>query len=168
MNNKLVNLQSKFNLAETLIEELDSCIQEFPELLPEEISTDEPEKSILNMNQLKTDFGLMLANVKKLIMSGQRILDQTSNLDISDLKPSQIDALANLQGTIGSNIKLMMEMYKDIAVIEKTRQKAVPKNQPESLTAVNGNVTNNNIVFSGSSADLLTLINNSVKEITNV
>lgn len=167
MNNKLVNLQSKFNLAETLIQELDECIQEFPAIAEEEISNEEPEKSILNMNQLKVDFALMLANVKKLILSGQRILDQTCDLDISDLKASQIDALSNLQSTIGGNVKLMMEMYKDIAIIEKTRQKTVPKNQSESLTAVNGNVTNNNIVFSGSSADLLTMINNSVKEISN-
>jgi hypothetical protein len=156
---RLQSLEKKFSLAETLVEELDSCIQEF------ELDTDytpsteviDADKSILDMGMLKQDFGMIRSNIVKLVATGQRILESASELDIGDLKASQLDALSNLQATIGSNLQLMMNIYESIAKIEKSRQKPTPKSTPEQLTAINGNVVNNNIAFSGSSSELLQL-----------
>jgi hypothetical protein len=161
---KLMNLEKKFNLAENLVDELSIVIEDITatELLPcptEVVDGSAPvEASILDMGLLKQDFLLMRNNIMKLIHSGQRILDSASVLDIADLKASQLEALATLQGSLATSIKLLMDCYKDIASIEKSRQKPVSK-QPVSENINNGSVTNNNIVFSGSSSDLLAIIN---------
>jgi hypothetical protein len=172
-NTKLDHLSKKFNLAENLVEELSIVIDDITttELLPcpTEVSDElvPMEASIMDMNLLKQDFMLMRNNIMKLVHNGQRILDSASVLDIADLKASQLDALANLQSTLGSNIKLLLDCYKDIASIEKSRQKPVSK-QPVSENINNGSVTNNNIVFSGSSSDLLAIINKNlpIKELS--
>jgi hypothetical protein len=169
---KLMNLEKKFNLAENLVEELSIVIDDITttELLPVPTAVEGDlapvDVSIMDMSLLKQDFVLMRNSIMKLIHTGQRILDSASVLDISDLKASQLDALSNLQATLGANIKLLFECYKDIAVIEKSRQKAASK-QPVQENINNGTVTNNNIVFSGSSSDLLSIINKNlpIKEI---
>lgn len=169
---KLQNLEKKFNLAENLVEELSTVIEEITttELLPTPVPVAGEvvveEASVMDMTLLKQDFVLMRNAIIKLIGTGQRILDQASVLDIADLKASQLDALSNLQTTLGTNIKSLMDCYEAITRIEKNRQKPVPKQAP-SENINNGSVTNNNIVFSGSSSDLLAIINKNlpIKEV---
>jgi hypothetical protein len=167
---KLQNLESKFGLAENLLDELSNTIEEITStelacaIIPEgEISILQDE-SILNMHTLKQDFLLIRNNVIKLINTGQRILDGASVLDISDLKPSQLEALANLQATLGGNMKLMLDIYKDIASIEKSRR--VVPTKAETLANNTGTInnTNNQIVFAGDSSELLKLINDATSQ----
>lgn len=162
--NKLEALEKKFNLAETLVEELDELVAELeaPDSdLSTEVVTGEivaVDEKVLDISSLRQDFGLVRNNVIKLVNTGQRILDSACVLDIADLKASQLDALANLQATLGNNLKLLMDIYKDIAAIEKSRA-GMPVSKPEQTNINNGNVTNNNIVFTGSTSELLTMIN---------
>lgn len=153
---RMRSLEDKFNLAETLVEELDELIEDVSVGL--ENSDDNLPMAvegfgIMNIETLKQDFMLARNNIIKLISTGQRILDQASVLDVSDLKASQLEALATLQSTLGANLKLLLEIYKDIAAIEKSR------GNPSQANVNNGSVTTNNIVFTGSSSDLLKLIN---------
>lgn len=87
--------------------------------------------------------------------TGQTILNTACLLDISDLKASQLEALSTLQSTLGGNIKLLLDCYKTMSDIEKSKIKAIEK--PSSVN--NGEVINNNILFNGSSSDLLNMIN---------
>jgi len=158
---KLQQLEAKFGLAENLIEELSSTIEDITttELsVIEENSVSECDKKddeILNVTSLKQDFMLIRNNLIKLINTGQRILEGASVLDISDLKPSHLESLSNLQSVLGNNMKMLIELYQTINNIEKTRQKALPK-QEQNPTNINN--TNNNL-FVGNSADLLKLLN---------
>ena len=158
---KLQNLEKKFSMAETLVEELTTVMEDIQqETLPEPIPIIEEEKNetVLSMDSLRQDFLLVRNNIIKLVNTGQRILDSVSVLELEDLKASQLDALSNLQATLGNNLQLLISIYKDISIIEKSRQKPVSK-ITEQVPVVNGNVTNNQIMFSGSSAQLLELIN---------
>jgi hypothetical protein len=168
---KLKNLEKKFDLAESLVEELECIVADIETDTPTPavieatpVAVIEEPESILSMSSLKQDFALVRTNVIKLVHTGQRILDSTSVLDISDLKASHLEALATLQSTLGSNLKLLMDIYKDIAAIEKSRAKAIPPSEQNAPAAINnGTVNNNNIVFSGSSSELLSLINSQLK-----
>lgn len=169
-NEKLARLESKFGMATSLVDDLDDAISELnmEENLPEiGVPTDgavAPEASIMDMNSLRQDFGLVRANVLKLVQNGQKILDKAGELDLADLKPSHIEALASLQNTIGSNLKLMMDIYKDIASIEKSRVRPTVKQDLVQSNVNTGQINNtNNIMFTGSSADLMELINNQGK-----
>jgi hypothetical protein len=156
---KLTNLETKFNLAEQLIDELGTVVDDlgFQEFLnPIDINPNLPANSIMDMSLLAQDFLLARTNILKLIHNGQKILEEASVLDIGDLKASQLEALSTLQSTIGANIKLLMDCYKDIAAIEKTRQK--PTTKAETNPAQVTNTVNQNL-FVGSSSDLLKLIN---------
>lgn len=154
---RMKSLEEKFNLAETLVEELDDLIEDVGESM--ETASDDnlpmvPEHAgLMNIEGLKQDFMLARNNIIKLITTGQRILDQASVLNVSDLKASQLEALATLQSTLGANLKLLLEIYKDIAAIEKSRGNPTPSN------VNNGSVTTNNIVYAGSSSDLLKILN---------
>ena len=152
---RIKSLEQKFNLAESLVQELDEIIEDVPDEIEEPQLPELIETSIMCISSLKQDFMLARNNIIKLINTGQRILDQASVLEISDLKASQLEALAVMQSTLGANLKLLLEIYKDIAAIEKSRSTLPPP--PTAIN--NGQVTTNNIMFTGSSSDLLKLIN---------
>jgi hypothetical protein len=168
-NTKLQNLEKKFGMATSLVEDLDDAISELniednlPEIGKPTDGVVAPEESIMDMSSLRQDFSLVRANVLKLVHAGQKILDKAGELDLADLKPSHIEALASLQSTIGNNLKLMMDIYKDIASIEKSRVRAPVKQDLVQSNVNTGQITNNNILFTGSSADLMELINNQGK-----
>lgn len=167
---KLQNLEQKFNLAENLIEELSATIDDISctelavaEITEGELTTVEDEK-ILSVATLKQDFLLVRNNLIRLINTGQRILDSASQLEISDLKASQLDALSNLQSTLGNNMQMLISLYKDIAGIEKSRQKPAPKSLVPEQNSGTINTTNNQIVFAGDSSQLLKLLNEQQQE----
>jgi len=76
-------------------------------------------------------------------------------------------ALAQLQTALGSNIKLLMDCYKDIAVIEKSRKQTVV-----ASTVNTGGVPivqhNENNIFVGSGDQLLKFINETSAKIIEV
>ena len=158
-------METKFNLAQTLVEDLSELVDDFStdEFIPIEYESGEvacvtSPDSILDLSQLKMDFQIVRQNIMKVVAAGNRILDGVSVLDLDDLKPSHLMALAQLQTALGSNISLLLNSYKDIAAIEKSRVVAKPK--PNEVPNVSGNLTQNNItVYGGSTAELLSIIN---------
>lgn len=158
---KLEKLEEKFNTATELIDELVLPVTEVlePEIIEPGTDVELRETSLFTMSQLKQDFEMIRRNTMKLINNGQQLLDRAQLLDISDMKASQLEALSSLQGTIGANLKMMMEIYKDLVDIENNTGK---KQAKEQAVAVN-NGTVNNITFTGTNSDLLKLINENSK-----
>ena len=171
---KLTNLEKKFGMAiqevdkvTDLVTEIIGPLDNLPavsvdgEVVPAETElgtltpiVDEP---IFELDQLKLDFQMVRSNLMKLVNTGQRMLESAGTLDLGDMKASQLEALSGLQNTIANNLKLMMEIYKDMAAIEKARRSMAPP--PVAQGAVNlGTVNNTNVVFSGSTSELLELI----------
>ena len=173
---KLQRLEQKFGMAEALVEELGDAISDLdvagnvPALandIPHDVAIKE-EESVLSMASLKQDFLMVRNNILTLVKTGQEILQAASAMDFSDLKPSHLEALSSLQNTVGSNLQLMINIYKDLAAIEKSRIRPVSK--AEAAAQVNTGVINNNntnVLFTGSSADLMELINKQTKGITH-
>jgi len=162
---KLNKLEEKLNIATDLISELSAVVEDIEsDTLPEltEVSTESsPEDiKIFTIESLKSDFILVRNNVIKLINSGQRVLDAVSLVDVSDLKASQLQAISGLQSTLGNNLKMLISIYKEIADIETSRNKKSSKFDNSTPAAVNmgTNITNNNVIFGGSSSELLDLI----------
>ncbi|NCP97691.1 hypothetical protein GW796_05550 [archaeon] len=156
MNKKLDRLEKKFSIATELV---DSLYEEFEEIdnAPVEITVTEENEEVFNISGLKSDFLLVRNNIMKLVNSGQRVLDTASLIDVSDLTASQLKSLAEMQTAIGGNLKLLISIYKEIAEVEKMRLKDKNiKEIPQNI--INGTVNNNQIMFSGSSSELLNII----------
>lgn len=162
MNDRFKTLEEKLNIANTLIEELNvDIIEPDPvvelETLPTIVNSDQVEE-VFTIDTLKSDFVLIRNNIMKLISTGQRILDSASLVDVSDMKASTISALSDLQSTLGNNLKLMVDVYKQIAEIEKMRLKG--KLSSDTTTSINSGTVNNttNVIFQGDTSELLSLI----------
>jgi hypothetical protein len=153
-------LENKLNIANNLIEELNVDAYEIS--LPTTtalITTEESTNEVFSLDTLKSDFVIIRQNILKLINTGQHILDTAAVLDPSDMKAAQLTAISQLQQTLGNNLKLLVDVYKEIVNIEKTRSNIGGKNIPENQSIVNqGTVNNNNIIFSGSTDNLLSFL----------
>ena len=128
---------------------------------PVPIVVEEINNDVFELNNLKSDFMLIRQNVLKLISTGQRFMESVSIVDPSDLKASQIQAISGMHETLGNNLKLLIDLYKQIADIETLRNKRGGKLNTETNQSIStGNtITNHNqIVFAGTSDDLLKLI----------
>jgi hypothetical protein len=160
----LESLEKKLNIASSLIDELE--IDNYDIIpsnsitnLPEITKVDEKGDEVFSLETLKSDFMMIRQNVMKLISTGQRILDTASLIDVSDMKASQLTALSQLQQTLGNNLKLMVDCYREISEIEKIRLCATGKVTEAGATQVNtANTVNNTIVFSGDTNSLLDII----------
>ncbi len=167
MNAKLEKIEKKLNIANDIINELeisDDFQREVPENLPIEIKTNIPEvydtnTDIFDLESLKSDFMLIRQNVLKLIATGQRFMETVSVVDPADLKASQIQAISGMHETLGNNLKLLIDLYKQIADIEVLRNKQTKfTSEANQSISTGNNITNNQIVFAGSSDELLKLI----------
>lgn len=153
LNKKFENLEKKFGMVTDVLEELEI---EVVEEHPLQVVTENTD-NIFSIDSLKQDFVMVRDNIIKLVTTGQRILDTASILDVSDMKASQLQALAEMQTTIGNNLKLLISIYKEITDIEKSRSKnEVPNTSQVANVGVINN--NNNIVFNGTNTELLDLI----------
>lgn len=163
---KFDKLRKKFNMAEEAVEELsedldDLAMTETPEPgqhLP--ILSDNPNE-VFTIDLLKQDFLLVRQNVLSVINRGQMLLEKVEILDIGDMKGSQLMALATLQKTLGDNVKLLMDIYKDIISIEKDKRATsgtVPGLPGAGGMTVKGDVHQQTIVVAGNTSDLLKAI----------
>jgi len=159
------SLEKKLNIATTLIDELDIENYEImtPEVMTQSLTVvgEEQSDEIFSIETLKKDFIIIRQSIMRLISTGQRVLDTVSLIDPSDLKGPQISAISTLIQTLGVNSKLMVDIYKEIVSIEKTRSqtKAGGGKTPQTSGVVNqGTVNNNNIIFSGSTDNLLSFL----------
>lgn len=178
---KLDKLQEKFNIAAeaidvlTLDEDLsdleDSLEVHSPPPVPTQnnLPTTKDKDSVLldevfDFETLKKDFAMIRSNVIAIINKGQHILEECSHLDLADMKAGQLEALANLQKTLGENIKLLVSVYKDIVSVEqqkKTMLTSQINNEEENNKGgmqVNGTV-NQQFIFAGNTSDLIRAFN---------
>lgn len=177
---KFDKLRKKFNMAEEAVEEMTEDLEELEiDTLgePGQHLPAEPVEAgqlhlqpVFTIEALKQDFLMVRQNVLSVITKGQNILDQVGILEIGDMKGSQLMALATLQKTLGENVKLLMDIYKDIVAIEK--DKAEMEQMRNSMTPsypamnVKGDV-HQQIVVAGSTSDLLAAIKrNEPKDVT--
>jgi hypothetical protein len=167
MNNaakKLKRLEKTFDLAAQTLAELPE--QEGGELVVAEVcdvgecelavvdtdSQTTPE-DVFTLNSLKQDFTIVRQTLLKLINTGQTILTQVQLMDVGDMHPKHLEALAGLQNSVGSNLKLLIDIYEKIAKIEKMKGKGGP---PEPDDVPEGGVKiDKAIVFTGSTKELL-------------
>lgn len=170
MNKNFELLEKKLNIANELMDELtfDDVKVQLPEVIMpdnyspiEAVKGEEPKVELFNIESLKSDFLAIRNNVMKLINTGQRILESASVIDVSDMNPNLLNALSGMQATLGTNLKLMIALYKEIAEIERIRMKENKANGSSIAPSVNnGTVVTNNIVYSGSTSDLLEILAN--------
>jgi hypothetical protein len=146
-------IEQVFELAH---KEVENAIVETDETITE-VETKDIEKidkdQVFSFDTLKQDYLIVRQNLIKLIDKGQKILDQVTIMDIGDFKASQLMALSQLQDSIGNNLKLLIDIYKQLTEIKNNLDK---KNVEEKDK---GNVNVNNAVFVGSSKDLLDMLN---------
>lgn len=169
IDKKFEQLEKKLNIATELVDELSFPEYELVDVVdaelvlpePKELAVVEESTEVFSLATLKSDFVMIRQNVMKLIGTGQRILDSVSVIDVDDMKASQLQALSQLQGTLGSNMQLLVSIYKEICEIERMRLGLSGKpTEGGTVQQLNsGNVTNNNtIVFSGDTNELLNII----------
>lgn len=160
MKTNIERMEEKFNLAESLVNQLDDLVGDFTTnyvIIPTETHlpstiSDTPSE-LFSLNDLRMDFDLVKNSIIKLINRGHQFLDTVSVIDASDLTATQIKAIAEVQTALGNNISRLIDLYEKIANIEKTKRTSSEKKEAPN---VQGNVTQNNTyVFKGSSADLL-------------
>jgi len=148
MSINIRELENKLNLAKSTIESLPEKLPT-KEVITEYMEDPKKDENIVDINNLKQDFIEARTTLKGIISKGEEILQSVSMLDVSDLKPSQIQAVAALQSAIGSNVKLMLDIYKQMQDVYKNNNKKSPIN-----TAENQKIQQNNI-FVGNSRELL-------------
>lgn len=151
-------LEQKLNIANELIDELDLDMPtELIEVVKYETVPVDNRFEVFTLESLKSDFVAIRQHIMKLILSGQRILETASLMDVSDLKAPQIMALSSLQKTLGDNSKLLIDIYRQIGEIEKLRSKERPP-EPNGSIVNSGTVVNNQILFNGDTSQLLDFI----------
>jgi hypothetical protein len=186
-DDKLKALHEKFNMAEEsinkmteVIEVLDDDlsslevteIQEPGEHLPADLDSFE---EVFTLDLLKQDFMAMRTNILAVINRGQNILEDTGNLDIGDMKASQLEALSSLQRSTGENIKLLMGIYKDIIAVEKDKyvllrglnQENLGANPQSPINVAEGGSLTQNVIVAGSTHDILRLMEDAKNEKEN-
>ena len=166
---KLKGLEKKFNLAKEVLEEvpLPVIIPEVVDDMPlveyqEDAKTEEEPEPVFELSMLKQDFMLVRGQLKRLINSGQMILTQAQVMDVGDMKSTQLDSLASMQNAIGSNLKLLIDIYEKITKIEKMQAGAI-KVSPTG-ESMGDTYVDKQIVFTGSTTEMLALMNKQEKE----
>lgn len=179
-DDKLKVLHKKFNMAENSVNKMTEVIETIDEDLTdlEVVETSEPGQNlpaeldtfeeVFTLPLLKQDFMSMRQNILAVINRGQTILNDTDQLDIGDMKASQLEALANLQRSTGENIKLLMGIYKDIIAVEKDKyvllrglsQENLGSTEGDNLQVGAGSNVTQNVIIAGGTHDILEAIAN--------
>jgi len=158
---KLQNLEKRFGMIQTVVEEMSGDIEELHiaeiEKQGDNLPVKVEEVEIFSLDLLKQDFMMVRQNIIKVITAGQNILSKAALLDLGEMKPTQLDALSNLQGVLGTNMKLLIELYRQIVEIEEKRKKIKSGTEQGSPTVINGNQVNQQ-VFIGGTHDILKLL----------
>lgn len=183
-NEKLRRLEEKFNMSQELVNEMsqDILVVEPDDLTSLEMTETKkpgehlPEvqlEEIFSLDLLRQDFIQMRSNVMSIISRGKTILDDAGTLDLGDMKASQLEALSSLQRSVGENIRLMVDIYKNIVAIEKEKHVMIRGLNQENLGvgtsqgAINvcegGNVTQN-VIIAGGTHDILRLMKKAQEE----
>jgi len=138
-------LEKLLNIAENTIKQTEETLKEIDEIIPsnenlpqqqeEQMNenSDITHKEIFSLQQLKKDFELVRRNLISLVEAGQKLIQKIDVLNFTDLKASQIEALSNLQNVIGNNLKLVIDLYKQILELEDKSVTIEQKKQKQLL-----------------------------------
>ena len=149
-------LEKVFNIAEDVIQSLEINKEGMQEitLAPEAYQFDEKEiekNGVLGLAELKADFLIAKRNLRKLIRHGQTLMDTSADMDMEEMTASKIMAIAQLSTSISGQLKMLVEIYKDIAEIEKSRKGGLPGAFEGNLAGV----VHQNIIFTGDATSLM-------------
>lgn len=155
MTKRQTKIENIFNAAEEVIENLEVDDEKLITMGPasyeiDEVGDIEETDTVFEVMELKKDFIMVKRNLQKLVRQGQNLMDGVGIMHLDDMNGAQMSGIAQLSDVIGNQLKMMIEMYKDISEIERNKK---PQNP-----LVPGNVTgdlNQNILFTGTTADLL-------------
>lgn len=110
-----------------------------------------PEKKEEHLG-LDADADEARANLKVLIETGNRALEEMLNLAIDSEEPRAYEVLSNMIASLAElNLKTLEAHNKQADVKKKS---LTNKNDPGGQPTVNGNVTNQSIVFTGTTSEL--------------
>ena len=157
----MAKLEEKFDMAKATVEEAVETIEELGgDLIEQEIEVIAVgAEEVFTVGLLKQDFMMVRKNLVALIAKGQRLLNTSSEMNATELKASQVEALSELQNSISANLKLLIDIYKQVADIEKAKRSNLIEARDRGVVPVNlGNVTTNNIVFTGTPSELLGIL----------
>lgn len=134
-------LNELFGVAENIIDEIEDTEQLITtkDTLPTESSNldvDISDESLYTLNELKEDFISAKDTLKKIIKIGEALMEDII-IDFHSLTASQVDALSNLSKTISQQVKIMLELYKDLKSFE-TEQ--ILTNDSQNVTIEQQNV----------------------------
>lgn len=147
---KMNKITEKFNLSEELVttgDDIIDLVKEKTEIIDlddaDELSnTLIPYKEIVNLKNMVDDFQYIRKVLKETTNNGRRVLNSVTLdlLNIDDDKRDQlIISFAELNKSVGDNMKLYMQSYKDISTVLLNIDK-IKKDQNENDDK---NVTNN-------------------------
>lgn len=111
------------------------------------------ENVMYEISELKADFIITKRNLKKLIRTGMDIMTSAGGLSALEMNGSQFQGIAAISTALTAQLKLMVELYKDIEEISKIKRMADNPLMP-NVGQVSGDF-NQQVIFTGSSADLL-------------
>lgn len=106
-----------------------------------------PSSDLINIETLANDFQIMRQSLISNIQSTQALLNQFSNeitMDGVDVKPQLLSSYAELNESCNSGIKLLVEIYKNIADTHLKIKKLQETENPEKSGS--GQVTNNLVI----------------------
>ncbi len=112
-------LQEKLDIAKDVLQKTSEIVL----LKEDKLIAYDDEEVVLNIKDLRDDFIKARKTLQNIIEKGEDLLNKIEILDIEDLKASQIQAIASLQSAIGSNTKLLLDIYKQRQEIEKNNHK---------------------------------------------
>ena len=136
-------LQEKLDIAKDVLQKTHEV-----ELLKEDkLIAHKEEEVVLDIKDLRDDFIKARKTLQNIIDKGEDLLNKIEIIDIEDLKASQIQAIASLQSAIGSNTKLLLDIYKQRQEIEKN-------NYQNRISSSEVKLQQNNL-FVGNSRELL-------------
>ena len=116
------------------------------------MSDPEGDLMLFERQELKKTFIEVKRNLQRLVAHGNTLMDQVSGVQLEELKASELSAISELSRTISDQLKMMIEVFKDIIQIEKDLKSLgnPGPNIPEGTT-----VTQNNYNFTGTTQDIL-------------
>lgn len=113
-----------------------------------------PEKREENLG-LDNDADEARSNLKMLIDTGNRALEEMLNLAIDSENPRAYEVLSTMINSLAELNSKVLDMYnKQVDVKRKAATTTKTKETSDTQQVVNGNVTNQSIVFTGTTAEL--------------
>lgn len=117
-----------------------------------ELKEEMPVAKIDPNANLENDTDEIKANLKALLETGNQALEQLLNLAVDTEDSKVYDVLTHLIDTLGSLNHKVIDVYNKKADIRK--KSALSEKDSGASPTVNGDVTNNSIVFNGTTAEL--------------